>query len=701
MEKRPEDQGLIEEIFRYAHTFKGAANVVKLPRISQLVHKIEDRLARFIDQEKKATSEHITLLLDAVTVIRKMVNAIKDGRSEDSVDTSVILEKLNKKTRCCGHRLEDREGPKLETDELRKKPDVHQKKFSESVDRKQEAGNLRHATSTSNPAMEIQNTKPQIQNVETLRIKSRNMDRLTNLSNEILINHLRLKDIVENFRLMTKQSGKTDFSNGHLMNLMDELEPWLDWTGVLSEEMNDIIMNTRLVSVDSYAYLFEKMVRDLAVETNKKIDFSIEGGDLFLDRSLLEQIKEPVYHLLRNSVVHGVESSSEREENGKGPAGVIVLKFGKAGDYARIICQDDGRGMDPEELKNIALKKKLVDPKTAEEMSEQDALYLILKSGFSSSEILTELSGRGVGLDVVKSKTSALGGSLDIKSERGQFTRITLILPLSINMVDVFMVEISDHNLLIPLKNVLETRLIEKEEIDSEAGEKVVPFNGFPVPLINLANILGLKEKDTNKKRAKAILVKGSKEILALNVDDFKGKESILLKTLEGLQKKIGCIRSSTILKNGDPAFVLDIGEIFERVKVMSSKEAVKIQEEKIPSILVVDDSLTTRALINGILRGEGFSVQLAQSGEEAMDILEKDSFDLALVDIQMPHMNGFELSQKIRQSLKHRDTPIVILSSLASEEDKRRGIEVGANAYIVKSNFDQESFLETVASFI
>ncbi len=690
LEKKPKDEDLIKDLLRHAHTLKGAANVVKLPRISQIAHKTEDMFALFIDQKKESTQKDVTLLLDAVTVIGEMVEALKDGRSENSVDTSIILDKLEGRT--CFEPENFASGP----DNSMSNKDFESGKMDDqnkiSHKSKIEAADTSESTTTTGRRVSDQQ--------QTLRIEASQIDLLTNLSNEILINHLRLKDLVENLRKMTKQSGKNEFFHKQLENTVNALEQGVDRTGAFSEEMNDKIMQTRLISVKSYTYLFERAVRDLAAETDKKIDFSIQGDNFLLDRSILEQIKEPIYHMLRNSVIHGMEPDWERKESGKETTGAIVLKFEKAGSFVQITCQDDGRGLDSEKIKAIAVEKNLIDPGIVSTISDKDAFYLILKSGFSSARRLTELSGRGVGLDVVKNRVLAQGGSLDIESEKGKFTRFTLTLPLSANIVDTLMVEVSGQNLMLPLKYVLKTELVEETEIATEAGKKVIPNNGSPVPLIPLADILSLTPKNNNK-RLKTVFIKANVETVGLIVDDFKGIKSILLKPIEGQLKKIEYVSFSTILENGDPALVFNIDEIFNRIKKIPERETEQKPETSPPDILVVDDSLTTRTLIDGILKGEGYSVLLAHSGEEALGILEKDSIDLAIVDVEMPGMNGFELSQKIRQNHKDKDVPIVILSSLASDTDKRKGIEVGANAYIVKGAFDQETFLETVESFI
>jgi len=681
LEKQPHNPEIVKELFRCAHTLKGAANVVKLPCISELAHKIEDRLSLFRDQKKKAAPDDISLLLEGITTVSLMVEALKNGRPDDTVDSSRVLDKLG------GTGAKSKEDDGLKEKE-------HQN------------SNL---TAVSDPppgqaafrAKEAPIPQAVFQRQESIRIKTEDMDQLTNLSNEILINHLRLKDIVVNLRGIANRFGSNGFSKLQLQTVLNELEQGVDQSDILAKEINDTILAARLVMVEGYAFLFEKAVRDLAFKTGKKVDFSWDGGDLLLDRSLMEQIKEPIYHMLRNSVIHGLENKAERGKRNKSPSGTIVLTFEKHGDIVRITCQDDGRGLDPQKIKEIAIKKNVINPQRAGEMSDEDVLYLILESGFSSAEMLTELSGRGVGLDVVKNCITAMGGRLEIASHKREFTRFTLTLPLSVNMIDAFMANVAGQNILLPLKNVIETRLLEKSQIASEAGRQVIAFNGSPVPITRLSDILGIKSQDDDNQELKAVFIKNDMDIMALTVDGYKGIKKILLKSLKGELKKIRSINAATILENGDPAFVLDIADIFERIKGVPAKISAPSAACISSKVLVVDDSLTTRTLIEGILKCEGYGVKLAQSGEEALQILDKDSFGLAVVDIEMPGMNGFELSAKIRQSPKDGETPIIILSSLASDRDKHKGIEVGANAYIVKGAFDQTTFLETVEGLV
>lgn len=650
LEKHRDDPDLIEKIFRHVHKLKGAASVVRLGAISQLAHQMEDRLALFRDRKKEVSSQDITLLLEAATTLGEMLAAVKEGRPDPF------------------------EAPA---------PD---------------AGPQEGAILT-----------------ETTRIKAADLDRLTRLANEAQIYNHRLKNMVSSLARMMKKTTRSPRGMERKPELhqswidllaetekcVDDLERSIGTAADLSREMTDVIRAMRLVAIDSISHLFEKAARDLTVETGKDIDFAIEGGDLYLDRSLLDQTREPIFHLLRNSVIHGIEAPAERQSRGKAPAGSIRIKFEKDGGRACISCYDDGRGLDAKMIRDRAVQLELVDLETAASMPDDEALYLILRSGLSCADSPTELAGRGVGLDVVQDTVTGLGGSLEIESETGIFSRFTLTLPLSIDVLSVFAVRVAGRRLLLPLQNVLATRLVLRDEIAQQAGKPVIQFNGAPIPLVRLADLLGIATAADSFAKSWATIVRANVDTAALVVDGLEGRKEIMPRPLAGRLKKMDHLHAATILSDGDPAFVLDVPSLLEKVKTLPAKEEASVQGRPRPTVMVVDDSMTARRLIEGILSPEGYRVTLARSGQEALEMMEKDNVDLFVIDIQMPGIDGFELSERIRSSQQYRAAPIVILSTRGSDADKRRGIAVGANAYIVKGTFDQEEFLTTVGSLV
>ncbi len=536
------------------------------------------------------------------------------------------------------------------------------------------------------------------------------MDRINRLANELLIGSDRLKKAGGRLERILRRGKGIDGGAGggphrwaghELEKGLSEMERQVTSSAILSRELIDIIRATRLSAVETMACLFEKAVRDLALKSGRRVVFSIEGRQMRLDRGLLERIREPVYHLLRNSIIHGIESPEERGRRNKPQEAALVLRFEKEVGCARISCSDDGRGLDPVSIRRKAVETGLISREDAETLSDEDALYLILRSGFTTAGTLTELAGRGVGLDVVKGCVSGLGGTLAIESEKGAFTCFTLTLPLSVDLLPVFAVRAAGRNCLIPLHNTVETRLVKAEEIGWEAGRPVVLEDGAPVSLVSLAERLGVVSGRPVPVRQKVLLLRSNIDTIALGVDEIVGREAVIPRPLAGRLANVRHIRASAILGNGEPAFILDVPGLLEGVKAMPPEIPERKASPEPPSIMVVDDSLTTRALIQGILTTEGYGVIPAASGEEALSRLTGRKVALLIIDIEMPGMDGFELSERIRRLPDHRQTPIVILSSHGSDADKRRGIEVGANAFLVKGSFEQNEFLTTVERLI
>lgn len=664
LEKRREDADLIDRIFRHAHKLKGAAGVVQLTEISGMAHDMENCLARVKESKKSVSSREITELLGLTTELEKLLDTLKDGGTETSI-----------------------QAPPIETLSKPQTPET------------------------------IRGEKEQSREVmpETIRIPASDLDRLNRLTNEIHINNGRLKNISGTLAgIMRKRRRLTHgmANNGKLqqpgidLDLLlerdiDRLEQEIQSANELSREMTDAIKAMRLIPVESIAYLFEKAVRDFGIETGKKIEFSITGREHFLDRALLDLVKEPIFQLLRNSVIHGIEGADERQSVGKVAEGSIQLIFARDRGSVRIICDDDGRGLDAQMIREKAVEDKMIDAEVAATMTADESLYLVLRSGLSMASSLTQLAGRGVGMDVVRDCVTGLAGTLEIASAKDRFTRFTMTLPLSIDIIPVFAVRIARLCFMIPLQNLVSTRLVTPAEIAYVAGKPVIQFNGAPIPLAPLANLLEIETASAHSEKFRVVIVKANIDTAALVVDELEGRKEIMVQSLQGRLCKIAHLMATTISADGNPAYVLDTPSILEAIKFLPVQTTARENDKPVPTVMVVDDSLTTRRLIEEILGAEGYRILPAGSGEQALGILETEKVDLFVVDIEMPGLDGFELSKRIRGSGEYQTVPIVILSTHGSDADKRKGMVAGANAYIVKSTFDQEAFLATVGSLI
>ena len=706
LEKDTGNFDLINDLFRYAHTLKGAASVFNLRVTSSLFHLMEDMLS-IIRKSKEIDSDDITLLLEATSISEDIIDALKQGNSENDIDTLTIFQKLNEHVKQQEKSTKQKTASTTISSAPVQKNSIPIKKSSEPI----KSDDLMNASpgNYSDHLLKTDRKKKSKQNICNLsskadsvnvRIESQDIDRLTNLSNELLINNARMKDILSEI----KHFSNNEKSIGHLFeNEIEKLENSMERGHIFLKEISDIIMTARLIEIGNRKFFFEKVVRDLSVKITKKINFSLIGEDILIDRDLFENLREPIYHILRNSIIHGIESNDHRIQKKKNETGSLKLIFEKRGDLLHIQCIDDGRGLDPEKIKFTAKEKNIYHHTIIDEMTDQEALSLIFAPGFSTADNITEFAGRGVGMDIIKSTITNLGGNIQLESRIDQYTKISITLPGSVNLIDTFMVNVSKHNLLFPLKNVAETRIVSNNEISYEAGSKIIMFNNLPVPLLQLSNLLQIENQSIESDKFNVIIIKNQQSYAALIIDEFFGKKESIVKPLEGPLTKITHLRSSTILENGLPAFVINVANIFEKIRSISRRDVSNIEsmQQTSASILVVDDSLTTRTLISNVLNEKGYHVTSAKSGKEAIDLISRNSFQLIVTDIEMPEMDGFELSQKIRSMDTYEHVPIIILSSLSDDTMKRKGLSVGANAYIVKSNFDKHNFFNTVDSLI
>jgi len=710
LEKDKDNFDLINNLFRYAHTLKGAASVFNLRATASLFHLMEDMLS-IIRQSKQIHSDDITLLLDSVSISEEMIEALKQGRSENVINTRDIFQKLEAHVK-----KQEKEGKKITQTQTQTQIQNQDPSTKRHINAKVDKSNALHSnrsdiqsiTSQKVQQSDFETTQRQkVCNLNTktdsvnVRIASYNIDRLTNLSNELLINNARMKDILSDIKQLNHIEKAT---NKEYENELEKLENSMERGHIFLKEISDIIMTARLIAIGNRKVFFEKIVRDLSIKLKKRVNFTLTGEDMLIDRDLFENLREPIYHILRNSLIHGIENDTQRRQKNKNEIGSIMLVFEKRGDLLHLECIDDGRGLDPQKIKFTAKEKNIYNHAIIDEMTDQEALSLIFAPGFSTAKDITEYAGRGVGMDIIKSTISNLGGFIQLTSKIDQFTNISITLPGSVNLIDTFMVRVSKHNLLFPLKNVAETRMVSHEEISFEAGSKIIMFKDLPVPLLYLSNLLQIENQFTDTSNYNVIIIKDQESYVALIIDEFFGKKESIVKPLEGALKSIKHLRSSTILENGHPAFVINVAHIFEKIKRISRIETPNmssIQEKVADNILVVDDSLTTRTLLSNILSENGYVVKSAKSGKEAMELVSKYSFQLIITDIEMPEMDGFELSAKIRSIDAYKSLPIIIVSSLSDDTMKRKGLDVGANAYIVKNNFDKHNFLNTVDRLI
>lgn len=759
LEQRAQDRALIHELLRNAHTLKGSSKMLGLTHIGEVAHKMEDIFKAVEDGVLTISPALIDLLLMGTDTIRDIVDRISRGEATDLVDVSEQVGKLISVFQV------DKDGPKAEPTapvpapqpaeeipELTEKPKKARKKAKtrEQGAESHSPAPVAQATpvvSAQAPALSAPGEAPGVvadapgaapksdmarvaqAMRETIRVDTLKLDDLLNLAGELLINKIKLEgrlhrmnillDSFNQLSLIKENGGASQKKIQDLMtdiydlrtrfqNLYQDLSEDMIELDLFSQEIRNHAFALRVLPASTLFDEFQRTVRDFARELGKEIRLDVIGGETELDKQLLEELRPALIHIVRNSCDHGIEPPDVRKAAGKPREGTIRINAYHKGNTVIIEVTDDGHGIDINLVKEIARKRGLISDKSVTEISDEDALYFILLPGFTTAPIITDFSGRGVGMDVVKTNMERLKGDMTIQTELGKYTKVTLTAPLTLSILNSLLVQTDEEIFAIPLTFVEEAVRLPAKGIFTEAGRDVFNLRGTIIPLVKLSELLGLNSRNREllPEKIPVVILKFRNQHLGLIVQAFLRDQEIVVKNLGDFLKEVPFASGVTILRQGEPALILNVFDIFsaaEQLPATGIKDALdRAQTEKEEIlILVVDDSITTRIMEKSILEASGYSVELAVSGEEAEEKIAKGKYNLIVTDIEMPGMDGFELTRRIRLSDRAKEIPVVIVTSLSSDADKRKGIEVGAQAYIIKGTFDQTVLLNTVKSLV
>lgn len=473
----------------------------------------------------------------------------------------------------------------------------------------------------------------------------------------------------------------------------------------LLEETKEVLM----LPFDSLLEIFPAFVRDAAQSQGKEIELVLEGGKTEIDRRVLEEIKDAITHLVRNSIDHGLGTPAERRAAGKPERGTLTIAVTqKSGGDVEIVVADDGRGVDTSKVAAHARRLKLIG-EDAQELSDSDALALLFESGFSTSTMVTELSGRGLGLAIVREKAERIGGSVAVESELGRGTTFRLQLPITLARFRGVFVGAQGRSFVIPAAHVRRVLRLERERVKRVKNHETFDFEGGSILLVRLADILGLPATGSRAEAdapAFVVLLSVGRSRVALRVEGVPFEQEIVMKGLGRLLAKVRHFMGATIVGGGQIVPVLNAtGLVASAVRRGGARRPDAGKQKPVRNrkrkILIAEDSITSRTLIKSILQGAGFDVRTAVDGADALTTLKFEPPDLLISDVQMPRMDGFELTAKVRADKELSTLPVILITSLASREDKARGVDAGANAYIVKSSFDQSDLLEAIGRLL
>jgi two-component system, chemotaxis family, sensor kinase CheA len=556
--------------------------------------------------------------------------------------------------------------------------------------------------------------------IPTIKVEASRLERLTIQADELSVAKLRVsqgqEELLALYRIWEEWSRKLPAEDpqvqqfGQMLNRM-RLNSSEDTARLLavSNELESGIRQMRMLPLQSIFAAFPRMVRDLARQQNKGIDFVIEGGEILADKQILEALKDPLTHLLRNAIDHGIEPIAER--GAKSPTAKLRLRGVQRGNQVEIQIVDDGRGLDLDAIRMTALRRGLHTPAELAQMSEEQTKSLIFAPGFSTRTTITEISGRGVGLDVVRTNIEKIKGTVRIDTLPGQGCTFRILLNNSLATVNALIMRVARLPYAMPIDNVETMQFINRQEIFTLDGKLAVNWQQQSVSLVWLADLLELNWQAPNtgaaiektRSQIPCIFVKIDGQYLGILVDELLEQQQIVVKAPNKLIQNARNISGASILGNGEICMVLNLTEIFQTASGQSAQSTAPILAVDRPAtrILLVEDSIPIRTQVQRILVSAGYQVTTAVDGADGLGQLLTGSFDAVVSDIEMPNLNGLEMTGEIRQRPEYQNLPIVLVSTLASPEHRQRGMSIGASAYLSKGDFDQSLLLQTLSQLI
>lgn len=709
LEKNAADQEMMSMVFRSAHTIKGSSRMLGLSLIGELAHKFEDALEAL--KSGTVGAGFFDVAFRTLDMISAMVEQVKAG-GENTQDLSGIFDELQRVAK--GEAVDG-----MATEQV---PDAPQEAVPVLVGVGRES---HEADKTAHPAIqeEPNQTATKIKRVETVRVDTYKLDEAIKLVGEMVSNQSRLKqnlsfleglrkETARNLDKVSKMVGGADVAdvvelsqriNIMLRQVSLHYKNDLAYQSLLTEELLEKVTGMRMLPISTTLDTFHRYVRDISASCGKKVELITAGGETELDKTIIEKIGDPLLHMIRNSIDHGMESADERKLAGKPENGTIRISAGYDGSVAYINVSDDGGGIHIDKVKEKALQKKLYDKEALEAMPASEILNLIFRPGFSTSAFITDISGRGVGMDVVKDTiVGQLKGSVHVQTEAGKGTTFHIKLPLTLAIMRVFLVTAGDALFGVMVDSIVEVLKVKHSEIIDVVDKKAIRLREKLLPVVELRSIISLPAAAAGQD-ATVVMLRYGDEMLGVVVDTLISEEDMEIKPLPRHMKNIGLVSGVSVTGKNDIVVVLNTEKIFAMAKDVKTSIATRVTESvrKAVHILVVDDSVNTREIERSILESYGYLVDVATDGVDGYEKSLGFHYDLVVTDVEMPRMDGFSLTEKLRKDAAYKHTPIIIVSSRDKEDDKRRGMQAGANAYIVKGSFDQSNLLSTVQALV
>lgn len=738
--KQPDNREDLQEVRRHIHTLKGEANMVGLRSIGRLAHRMEDLLDKLYDKETELSTDISHLLISSVDVLEDMLA----GRGQDEDVKTRIKDIYGAYNQIIGGNYTPAL-PKPKTFEQTNEPQqptavaqsqelyvrVPLKKLDEMVRLMSEFVISRSSFQQQLGGM--------LREIDELERSSKRMGRVSNkLETEYEVATLSggsfklAPSVAKNpsgkdswlaaefdelefdryteFHLLSRQAieATTDIDavSHKVKNLIGDFESSIGRLGRLTNEMQDKLMRLRMVPLSTLSTRFDRTVRVTASKCQKNATFVIKGDHVELDKSVIETIADPLMHMLRNSVDHGIEVPDLRRKFGKPEQGTVTVEAYYEGSEVIIRISDDGAGIDSENLKQNAIKKGFFTQEQLQQFKEEEIYQLIFLPGFSTATALSDVSGRGVGMDVVKTVVQKLKGNIDISSTRGQGTVFTIHIPMTLATTKAFIVEAATETFAVPFNNVTRVLLFQKDRVELVGNVPAMRIDGKTYEVVELGQAMGLNITKAPENPS-MMLVKAGDKTFALVVDRLVEQREVVIKSLGNHLRYVPAIAGATLTGDGSVMLILNPSELVKDDKrqiTAPARTAVKATRtlQKPLDVLVVDDSLSVRTIVSNLVKQAGWNPIQARDGLEALQQIQSTNQrpDVILLDVEMPRMDGYELTASLRAERAYQNIPIVMLTSRAGEKHRRKAIELGVNEYLVKP-YNDEQLLSVIRQLV
>lgn len=748
---------ILEMIYREAHSLKGAARAVNLRDVEKICQAMETVLSLLKKEELQPSSQVLDTLLDSVEGAAKLIS------TDEVFPIGELLQRLSDITSepaaptDSSPRAPKRLASIVSNDKPPKPDDSVTPQLSVQLPPTSEQPSASMGPNETSVRTAQTDSKRSAQ-TETIRIQSSKLDSLLYQVEEMVAVKMaanqRVSDL-KNVKLNLDSHGKQwaklypevrmlkgivqnpdsydangnyrpqllkiiDFleSNeatlktieGRLKTLLSMAENDSRQSSSMVDDLLEDMKSVLMLPSSTLLKMFPRLVRDLSGDQKKKIKLTIDGGDIEIDRRILEEMKDPLIHLVRNAIDHGLEGPDVRISKGKNEEGSLSISISQLGaKKAEIVVTDNGSGIDPEKVKLAALRRNIITEQELRNLSNEEAIYLIFKSEVSTSPIITDLSGRGLGLAIVREKAEKLGGIVIVESKVDVGTVFRIQLPVTLATFRGTLAKVGSELFVIPTVNVIRAGRVRRDSIRTVENRDTITMNGHVLSLVRMTDILEIEpgpNQDEKSQFVTIVILGAAGQKIAFSVDAILNEQEVLVKSMGRQLSRVRNVSAGTVLGSGQVALILNVSDLIRSAMRITgeslfahTKKSQEVLKRK--SILVVEDSITSRMLLKNILESAGYDVQTAVDGADAWATLKTGNFDVVVSDIEMPRMDGFELTAKIRGDETLKNVPVVVVTSLESREDRERGIDVGANAYIIKSGFEQNSLLSAVKRLV